>query len=129
MTKANTRNQIYELDPEIERTRRELRQRARQLMAHRGKNHQNPAEEQDPPRRTHLPRKMEMMLDASANGTVLDKPPREGLEILEKIAQNDYQRPTTRRGNIRRGTAQLDSSNTMLAHIFALRNMVKSMQR
>ncbi|KAK8559163.1 hypothetical protein V6N12_042445 [Hibiscus sabdariffa] len=47
-----------------------------------------------------------MMLDASANGTLLDKPPREGLEILEKLAQNDYQHPTTRRGTVRRGTAQ-----------------------
>ncbi|KAL4271673.1 hypothetical protein GQ457_13G015160 [Hibiscus cannabinus] len=36
-----------------------------------------------------------MILDASANSTLLDKPPREGLEILEKLAQNDYQHPTT----------------------------------
>ncbi|KAK8619648.1 hypothetical protein V6N13_135930 [Hibiscus sabdariffa] len=42
-----------------------------------------------------------MMLDASANGTLLDKPPREGLEILDKLAQNDYQHPTSRRGNTR----------------------------
>ncbi|KAK8974683.1 hypothetical protein V6N11_013149 [Hibiscus sabdariffa] len=38
-----------------------------------------------------------MMLDASANGTLLDKPPRESLEILDKLAQNDYQHPTSRR--------------------------------
>ncbi|KAK8593499.1 hypothetical protein V6N12_045579 [Hibiscus sabdariffa] len=56
-----------------------------------------------------------MMLDASANGTLLDKPPREGLEILDKLVQNDYQHPTSRRGNTRRGTAQLDSSDTILA--------------
>ncbi|KAK8564488.1 hypothetical protein V6N12_036611 [Hibiscus sabdariffa] len=42
-----------------------------------------------------------MMLDASANGTLLDKPPRESLEILDKLAQNDYQHPTSRRGNPR----------------------------
>ncbi|KAK9003656.1 hypothetical protein V6N11_084291 [Hibiscus sabdariffa] len=42
-----------------------------------------------------------MMIDASAYGTLLDKPPREGLEILEKLSQNDYQHPTTRRGNMR----------------------------
>ncbi|KAK8680751.1 hypothetical protein V6N13_109690 [Hibiscus sabdariffa] len=41
-----------------------------------------------------------MMLDASANGTLLDKPPKEGLEILEKLALNNYQHPTTRRGTI-----------------------------
>ncbi|KAK8680779.1 hypothetical protein V6N13_109718 [Hibiscus sabdariffa] len=45
-----------------------------------------------------------VMLDASANGTLLDKPHREGLEILEKLTQNNYQHPTTRRGTMRRGT-------------------------
>ncbi|KAK8636631.1 hypothetical protein V6N13_124373 [Hibiscus sabdariffa] len=70
-----------------------------------------------------------MMLDASANGTLLDKPPRESLEILDKLAQNDYQHPTSRRGTTRRGTVQLDSSDTILAQISALTNMVKNMQR
>ncbi|KAK8694350.1 hypothetical protein V6N13_071904 [Hibiscus sabdariffa] len=70
-----------------------------------------------------------MMLDASANGTLLDKPPRESLEILDKLAQNDYQHPTSRRGITRRGPAQLDSSDTILAHIASLTNMVKNMQK
>ncbi|KAL4366550.1 hypothetical protein GQ457_05G026930 [Hibiscus cannabinus] len=70
-----------------------------------------------------------MMLDASANGTLLDKQPRQGLEILEKLAQNDYQHPTTHRGNMRRGTIQLDSSDTILAQISTLTNMVKNKQR
>ncbi|KAK8975485.1 hypothetical protein V6N11_069915 [Hibiscus sabdariffa] len=70
-----------------------------------------------------------MMLDASANGTLLDKPPREGLEILEKLTLNDYQHPTTRRGTMRRGTAQLDSSDTILAQISNLTNIVKNMQK
>ncbi|KAK8557127.1 hypothetical protein V6N13_035231 [Hibiscus sabdariffa] len=56
-----------------------------------------------------------MMLDASANVTLLDKPPRESLEIMDKLAQNDYQHPTSRRGTTRRGPAQLDSSDTILA--------------
>ncbi|KAL4304409.1 hypothetical protein GQ457_10G011770 [Hibiscus cannabinus] len=59
-----------------------------------------------------------MMHDASANGTLLEKPPREGLEIMVKLTQNDYQHPTSRRGNMRRGTAQLDSSDTILAQIY-----------
>ncbi|KAK9011271.1 hypothetical protein V6N11_044125 [Hibiscus sabdariffa] len=46
-----------------------------------------------------------MMLDASANGTLLDKPLRESLDILDKLAQNDYQHPKSRRGNTRRGSA------------------------
>ncbi|KAK8596093.1 hypothetical protein V6N12_064593 [Hibiscus sabdariffa] len=70
-----------------------------------------------------------IMLDASANDTLLDKPPREGLEILEKLAQNDYQHPTTRRGIMRRGTAQLDSSDTILAQISTLTIMVKNLQK
>ncbi|KAL4272518.1 hypothetical protein GQ457_13G017520 [Hibiscus cannabinus] len=70
-----------------------------------------------------------MMLDASANGTLLDKPPRESLEILDKLAQNDYQHPTSRRENTRRGPAQLDSSYTILAQIASLTNMVKNMQK
>ncbi|KAK8628788.1 hypothetical protein V6N13_009371 [Hibiscus sabdariffa] len=69
------------------------------------------------------------MLDASANGTLLDKPPRESLEILDKLAQNDYQHPTSRRGTTRRGPAQLDSSDTILAQIASLTNMVKNMQK
>ncbi|KAL4323535.1 hypothetical protein GQ457_11G021670 [Hibiscus cannabinus] len=70
-----------------------------------------------------------MMLDASANGTLLDKPPRESLEILDKLAHNDYQHPTSRRGNTRRGPAQLDSSDNILAQIASLTNMVKNMQQ
>ncbi|KAL4341450.1 hypothetical protein GQ457_08G017870 [Hibiscus cannabinus] len=70
-----------------------------------------------------------MMLDASANGTLLDKPPRESLKILDKLAQNDYQHPTSRRGNTRRGPAQLDSSDNILAQIASLTNMVKNMQK
>ncbi|KAK9036815.1 hypothetical protein V6N11_021742 [Hibiscus sabdariffa] len=70
-----------------------------------------------------------MMLDASANGTLLDKPPRESLEILDKLAQNDYQHPTSRRGNTRRGHVQLDSTDTILAQIASLTNIVKNMQK
>ncbi|KAK9033496.1 hypothetical protein V6N11_018527 [Hibiscus sabdariffa] len=70
-----------------------------------------------------------MMLDASANGTLLDKPPGESLEILDKLAQNDYQHPTSRRGTTRRGPAQLDSSDTILAQIACLTNMVKNIQK
>ncbi|KAL4311372.1 hypothetical protein GQ457_01G020000 [Hibiscus cannabinus] len=70
-----------------------------------------------------------MMLDASANGTLLDKPPRESLKILDKLAQNDYQYPTSRREITRRGPTQLDSCDTILAQISALKNMVKNMQK
>ncbi|KAK9034831.1 hypothetical protein V6N11_076888 [Hibiscus sabdariffa] len=70
-----------------------------------------------------------MMLDASANGTLLDKLSRENLEILDKLAQNDYQHPTSRRGITKRGPTHLDFSDTILAHISALTNMVKNMQK
>ncbi|KAK8572785.1 hypothetical protein V6N13_048356 [Hibiscus sabdariffa] len=39
-----------------------------------------------------------MMLDASANGTLLDKSPEEAFDILDRIANNDYQFPTARLG-------------------------------
>ncbi|KAL4361738.1 hypothetical protein GQ457_04G020510 [Hibiscus cannabinus] len=54
---------------------------------------------------------------------------RESLEILDKLAQNNYQHPTSRRGSTRRGAAQLDSSDTILAQIASLTNMVKNMQK
>ncbi|KAK8628618.1 hypothetical protein V6N13_009204 [Hibiscus sabdariffa] len=57
------------------------------------------------------------------------KPPRERLEILDKLAQNDYQHPTSRRGTTRRGPVQLDSSDTILAQIVSLTNIVKNMQK
>ncbi|KAK8662706.1 hypothetical protein V6N13_024597 [Hibiscus sabdariffa] len=46
--RANPRNPTYELDPEIERTGRELRRRARALMAHQRNNGQDQIDEQDP---------------------------------------------------------------------------------
>ncbi|KAL4367769.1 hypothetical protein GQ457_05G020350 [Hibiscus cannabinus] len=70
-----------------------------------------------------------MMLDASANGTVLDKPLREGLETLEKLTQIDYQYPITRRRTMSRGTAQLESTKTILTQLSTLTNMVKNMQK
>ncbi|KAL4376993.1 hypothetical protein GQ457_02G029400 [Hibiscus cannabinus] len=70
-----------------------------------------------------------MMLDASANGTLLDKPPRESLEILDKLAQNDYQHPTSRRRSARRGPTKVDSSDNILAQNSSLTNMVKNMQK
>ncbi|KAK8600687.1 hypothetical protein V6N12_050539 [Hibiscus sabdariffa] len=48
MTRANPRGLTYELDPEIERTRRELQQRARVIM--QGNNGQNPIDGQEQPR-------------------------------------------------------------------------------
>ncbi|KAK9009172.1 hypothetical protein V6N11_035717 [Hibiscus sabdariffa] len=58
-----------------------------------------------------------------------DKPPRESLEILDKLAQNDYQHLTSRRGITRQGPAQLDSPDTILAQIASLTNMVKNVQK
>ncbi|KAK8510978.1 hypothetical protein V6N12_036890 [Hibiscus sabdariffa] len=47
--------------------------------------------------------------------SLLDKPPRESLEILDKLTQNEYQHPTSQRGIMKRGLTQLDSSDTILA--------------
>ncbi|KAL4278379.1 hypothetical protein GQ457_03G018590 [Hibiscus cannabinus] len=72
MTRANPENPIYELDPEIERTRKELQQRARVLKENRN-NGQDPIDEQDPPRQ--LP------------------PAPAGRAIVPPIPQNNQQQP------------------------------------
>ncbi|KAL4297714.1 hypothetical protein GQ457_12G015820 [Hibiscus cannabinus] len=48
MTRANPRGPIYDLDPEIERTQRYLKRRARRLMERNGNNGQHPVGGQDP---------------------------------------------------------------------------------
>ncbi|KAK8676044.1 hypothetical protein V6N13_034098 [Hibiscus sabdariffa] len=70
---ANPRRPIYKLDPEIERTRRELQQRARALMTHRANNGQDQIDEQDPPRQ--------------------DPPTPAGRAIVPPIPQNNQQQP------------------------------------
>ncbi|KAK8547621.1 hypothetical protein V6N12_031755 [Hibiscus sabdariffa] len=49
-----------------------------------------------------------IMLDASANGMLLDKSPEEAFEMLDRIANNDYQFPTSRLGSGRRALGKLD---------------------
>ncbi|KAK9043542.1 hypothetical protein V6N11_071878 [Hibiscus sabdariffa] len=49
-----------------------------------------------------------LMLDASANGTLLDKSPEEAFDILDRVANNDYQFPTARLGAGRRAPGKLD---------------------
>ncbi|KAL4283785.1 hypothetical protein GQ457_16G021310 [Hibiscus cannabinus] len=71
-----------------------------------------------------------MMLDASANGTLLDKSAEEATEILDRLANNDYQFPSTRRGMGRRNgtTYELDPTDSVSAQLAALTNMVKNLQ-
>ncbi|KAL4280726.1 hypothetical protein GQ457_03G013620 [Hibiscus cannabinus] len=72
-----------------------------------------------------------MMLDASENGTLLDKSVEEATEILDRLANNDYQFPSTRRGMARRNatTYELEPTDSILAQLAALTNMVKNLQR
>ncbi|KAL4323329.1 hypothetical protein GQ457_11G021570 [Hibiscus cannabinus] len=72
-----------------------------------------------------------MMLDASANGTLLDKSAEEAIEILDRLANNDYQFPSTRRGMARRNgtTYELEPTDSVSAQLAALTNMVKNLQR
>ena len=71
-----------------------------------------------------------MMLDASANGTLLDKAPEEVIEILNKLARNDFQFPTSRQGGMRcHVTAhELDTSCSVAAQLASLTKMVQNMQ-
>ncbi|KAK8684709.1 hypothetical protein V6N13_040725 [Hibiscus sabdariffa] len=72
-----------------------------------------------------------MMLDASANGTLLDKSPSEAFDILDRITNNDYQFPSSRLGTGRKapGVLELDAKDSVAAQLSAITNMLKSLQR
>ncbi|KAE8712804.1 hypothetical protein F3Y22_tig00110223pilonHSYRG00028 [Hibiscus syriacus] len=72
-----------------------------------------------------------MMLDVSANGTLLDKSPAEAFDILDMIAANDYQFPSTRLGFGRKThrNFELDSKDNVSAQLAAITNMLKNLQR
>ncbi|KAL4386036.1 hypothetical protein GQ457_09G016930 [Hibiscus cannabinus] len=72
-----------------------------------------------------------MMLDASANGTLLDKSPEEAFEILDRISNNDYQFPTSRLGSGRRtsGKLELDANDSVSAQLSAITNLLKNLQK
>ncbi|KAK8625776.1 hypothetical protein V6N13_056936 [Hibiscus sabdariffa] len=72
-----------------------------------------------------------MMLDASANGTLLEKSPEEAFEILDRIANNDYQFPTSRLGSGRRtsGKLELDANDSISAQLLAITNILKNLQK
>ncbi|KAL4361636.1 hypothetical protein GQ457_04G022710 [Hibiscus cannabinus] len=72
-----------------------------------------------------------MMLDASANGTLLDKSPEEAFEILDRIANNDYQFPTSRHRSGRRtsGKLELDANDSVSAQLSAIKNLLKNLQK
>ncbi|KAL4368363.1 hypothetical protein GQ457_05G021060 [Hibiscus cannabinus] len=72
-----------------------------------------------------------MMLDASANGTLLDKSAEEATEILDRLANNDYQFPSTRKEMTRRNVTayELEPTDAISAQLAALTNMVKNLQR
>ncbi|KAK8972980.1 hypothetical protein V6N11_013848 [Hibiscus sabdariffa] len=77
MTRANPHNPLYLFDPEIERTRRELRQGIRRIMANGQHNVQKPVERKNPP--------------ATA---IRQEPPAPAIGLLFPPAQlNNYQQP------------------------------------
>ena len=71
-----------------------------------------------------------MMLDVSANGTLLDKALEEAIEILNKLARNDFQFPTSRRGGLRRQATvnELETTNLVAAQLASLTKMLQNMQ-
>ena len=69
------------------------------------------------------------MVDTSANGVLLSKSYNEAYEILEKIANNNYQWPSTRQA-VTRGTASvynIDALTVLSAQVTSLTNIVKAM--
>ncbi|KAH9770702.1 hypothetical protein KPL71_012459 [Citrus sinensis] len=70
-----------------------------------------------------------LMVDASANGALLSKSYNEAYEILERIANNNYQWPSTRQAAAR-GTTRvhnIDALTALSAQVTSLTNMMKVM--
>ncbi|KAK9006472.1 hypothetical protein V6N11_035509 [Hibiscus sabdariffa] len=72
-----------------------------------------------------------MMLDAPVNGTMLDKSHEEAFEILDEIANNDYQFPTSRLGSGRwtSGKLELNANDSVSAQLSAITNLLKNLQK
>ena len=69
------------------------------------------------------------MVDASANGNLLSKSYIEAYEILERIANKNYQWPSTKQ-TATRGTSEvhnIDAITILSAQVTSLTNMVKAM--
>ena len=64
-------------------------------------------------------------MDASANGALLSKSYNEAYEILERIANNNYQWPSTRQ--VTTGVHNVDSLIALSAQVTSLTKMVKAM--
>ncbi|XP_012477563.1 uncharacterized protein LOC105793184 [Gossypium raimondii] len=71
-----------------------------------------------------------MVVDASANGTLLNKTYNEAYEILEKIANNYYSYSTTKVGKGKRaaGNIELDAITSLMTQVSFLANMIKTMK-
>ncbi|KAE8655271.1 Mitogen-activated protein kinase 14 [Hibiscus syriacus] len=74
---------------------------------------------------------MRMLLDGSANGTLLDKSPMEAFDILDRISNNDYQFPSSRIGSGRKapGAFDLDTKDSLSTQLSTITNMLKNLQR
>ena len=66
-----------------------------------------------------------LMVDASANKALLFKSYNEAYEILERIANNNYQCPSTRQAAAR--VHNMNAFTALLAQVISLTNMVKAM--
>ncbi|XP_052299689.1 uncharacterized protein LOC127903072 [Citrus sinensis] len=70
-----------------------------------------------------------LMVDASTNGALLSKSYTEAYEILERIANNNYQWPSARQPLIRgsAGVHNIDAITALSAQVTSLTNMVKAL--
>ena len=69
------------------------------------------------------------IVDASANGAILAKSYNEAYEILERMANNNYQWPAERAASTRRvaGVHELDAMTALTAQVSSLTSVLKSM--
>ncbi len=69
------------------------------------------------------------LVDASANGPLLDCTYNDAMRARERIAQNDYQYPISRvvQAKTTPGVIELDAITALSAQVFSLTNMIKNM--
>ena len=69
-----------------------------------------------------------MILDASANGILLDKSPQEAFDILDKIANNDYQFLASRLGMRRKaaGVMEPEAKDLVSAQLSVILHLLKN---
>ena len=70
-----------------------------------------------------------MILDASVEGTMMSKSPKEAIVIIDSMIANDYQSHHDRAPTQRKGIMELDTQSTILAQKKLLTQQIKALTK